>query len=170
MKNNMKTTDDQSELFIVVDKYDNVLGYRTRYECHHDKRLTHRSICIVLRNTHGDILLQKRSMSKDTWAGFYTVAASGHVTKGDSVEEAAERELFEEIGVRTPLTFQTKFYIETDEESEIVAVFTGNHDGPFTTHPEEVESVVFFRPDEIRHMQDKLTSTAVTCLHHLHIL
>ena len=31
--------DNQKELFIVVDKDDNVIEYRTRYDCHHDKSL-----------------------------------------------------------------------------------------------------------------------------------
>lgn len=166
----MKTTDDQSELFVVVDHDDNIVGYKTRAECHKDKSLTHRSVSVVLYNDEGKILLQKRSMTKDNWPGYYTVSVSGHVTKDHTVEENARREMEEEIGVKTDLTYKSKFYIEEPNESEIVSIFTGSSNGPFKPNKDEVEYVTFYTPEEINTMRGKFTSCAERTLEMLGIL
>src|SRR5437868_4093740 len=100
--------DDPKELFIVVDKDDNIINYRTRYECHHDKSLVHRAVGIIIFNDQNQILLQKRSMLKDTNPGKYTVSVSGHLTKGQTYEEAAMREMEEELGTQAKVTYVTK--------------------------------------------------------------
>lgn len=160
----MKTTDDQNEMFIVVDRDDNIVGYKTRAECHKDKSLTHRSISVVLYNDKGEILLQKRSMTKDNWPGYYTVSVSGHVSKNTTVEQAAYREMQEEIGIQTKLVYNSKFYIEEPNESEIVTVFTGESNGPFKTHKDEVEYVKFYTAAEADQLRAKMTSCAVKTL------
>src|SRR5258706_2215468 len=107
--------DDQKELFIVVDEDDTILEYRTRFDCHHDASLIHRAVGIILFNDKGQILLQKRSMKKDLNPGMFTISASGHVTKGQTYEEAAKRELEEELGIQTPLTFVKKFLTRNEQ-------------------------------------------------------
>ena len=101
--------DNQKELFIVVDKDDNVIEYRTRYDCHHDKSTFHRAIGVIIYNDENKIILQKRSMLKDLNPGKYTLSVSGHVTKGESYKEAAIREMQEEIGIQTSIKYVTKF-------------------------------------------------------------
>lgn len=96
--------DKQDELFVVVDKKDRIIGYRTRYECHHNKNLIHRAIGVVVFNKKGQILMQKRSRFKDLNPGLFTISASGHVTKGQTYYRAAQRELEEELGIKIPLT------------------------------------------------------------------
>ena len=162
--------DDQKELFVVVDKDDNIVDYRTRYDCHHDKSLIHRSIGVVLFNDKGEILLQKRSMLKDTHPGFYTLSVSGHVTKGQTYEEAALREMQEEIGIQTELTFAVKFLSELEIETEMDMIFTGKHNGPFRIAKDEVDEVQFFSKEEITKMQAKLTPAAKHALRELKIL
>src|SRR5579864_9272897 len=134
--------DDQKELFIVVDKDDTILAYRTRYECHHDKALIHRTIGIILYNHKGEILLQKRSMLKDLHPGKYSISVTGHVTKGQTGEEAAKRELEEELGVQTALTFIKKFIVSSDQESEMANLFKGHHSGPFYPAKDEVDNLL----------------------------
>lgn len=45
------------------------------------------------------LLLQKRSLSKQTFPGFWDVSVAGHVSYGESILEAALREVKEEIGL-----------------------------------------------------------------------
>src|SRR3989344_6886437 len=106
----MKTTDDQSEIFVVVDQNDKIIGYKTRKDCHSNKSLTHRGTGIVIFNDKGEILIQKRSTTKDTDPGYLSTSASGHLQKGETYKDAAEREMFEEIGIKTKLTFNSKFF------------------------------------------------------------
>lgn len=65
------TTDNQEEMFVVVDRDDTVVGYKTRYECHHDRSLIHRTVGALIFNDKGQILLQKRSMTKDMEPGLW---------------------------------------------------------------------------------------------------
>ena len=45
------------------------------------------------------LLLQKRSLTKETYPGFWDVSVAGHVTAGESILEGALREVKEEIGL-----------------------------------------------------------------------
>lgn len=46
-----------------------------------------------------DILLQKRSQRKESFPGCFDVSSAGHVSSGDTQDEAARRELWEELGI-----------------------------------------------------------------------
>lgn len=146
----VETTDNQNEVFIVVDKNDNILDYKTRYECHHDRSLLHRTVGVLIFNKHGHILLQKRSMTKDMEAGLWGISAAGHVARGQTDEEAVHRELREELGIDVPLIAFKKFIIENAQESERAALYKGESDGPFTPDPQEVAEIRFFDPREIK--------------------
>jgi len=45
------------------------------------------------------LLLQKRSLTKETFPGFWDVSVAGHVSAGESILEGAIREVKEEIGL-----------------------------------------------------------------------
>lgn len=45
------------------------------------------------------VLLQKRSMNKDTHPGYIDVSVAGHVRQGREFRDTAAKELFEEIGI-----------------------------------------------------------------------
>ena len=157
-------TDDQSELFVVVDKDDQVIGYRTRYDCHHDKSLIHRAVGIVITNDKGEILLQKRSQKKDTGKGLFDIASSGHVAKGESYREAAKRELKEELGVTASLTFVKKFLLHLPHETEFDEIFRAHHNGPFKVNKEEIDAVFFVKPSDITENKFKITKFAKKAL------
>lgn len=120
--------DDQNELFYLVDKDDRVLGSVTRRETNLDETKIHRAVQVVISNRQGKILLQRRSLKKDKLRGFWTVTASGHVTYGQTYTEAAERELQEEVGLITDLSFVTKVLTTFTDEQEYNAIFTGTSD------------------------------------------
>ena len=56
---------EQTEIFDIVDECDEVIGSASREEVHR-KGLKHRSVHLVF-NRKGEVLLQKRSMQKDTF-------------------------------------------------------------------------------------------------------
>lgn len=162
--------DDQQELFIVVNKQDKVLGFHTRYDCHHDKKLIHRAIGIVVFNDRGEVLLQKRSRLKDTYPGFYTMACSGHVNKGEAYKVAAKRELEEELGVKLPLTKKMKFLLEMLDETEMDCIFTARYNGPFYPNSLEVEDVKFVTKRELKKMKKLLTPFAKYTFERMNLL
>ena len=92
--------------------------------------------------------MQKRSKTKDLQPGLWAISVSGHVTKGQTYEEAAAREVQEELGVKLPIEFQKKFLLATDRETEMSAIFTVKSNGPFTPNPTEIDEVRFVSKNE----------------------
>ena len=90
---------EESEILDVVDADDRVVGAMERGELHR-KRLFHRSVHIFVLDEAGRIYLQRRSMNKEEHPGKWDSSASGHVASGESYQEAACRELEEEIGLQ----------------------------------------------------------------------
>lgn len=169
-----ETTDDQDEMFVVVDRNDNILGYKTRRECHHDPSLIHRTVGVIIYDGKGRVLLQKRSMTKDMEPGLWGISAAGHVTRGQTDDEAVRRELQEELGIDVPLTFVKKFITVNDQESERAALYRGVSDGPFRPEASEVSDIKFFEPREIKLLTASkslpMTKAAEQTLHEVGIL
>jgi len=148
--------DNQSELFFLVDENDNVLGSISRQEAHQSPDKIHRAVSVILTNEAGQILLQKRSLKKDTEPGKWTVTSSGHVTYPDSYEVSAERELQEEMGITTNLTFFAKSLMIGKSEKEIESIFIGHYEGtPENFDRDEVSEVKWVTKDELKEMEKK---------------
>ncbi|PIY69522.1 NUDIX hydrolase [Candidatus Roizmanbacteria bacterium CG_4_10_14_0_8_um_filter_39_9] len=161
----MQTTDDQKELFIVVDEQDNIKEFRTRGECHQNRNLIHRAVDVVLFNTKGEIAFQKRSMTKDTSPGFYSISASGHVSKGESYLQAAVREMEEEIGVRSiKLEYVATQLAESPKEKEMFMLFKGTYDGNFKINKDEVEGVYYFNKSQMAKIKKCITPCSLASL------
>ncbi len=112
--------DNQNELFYHVDDQDRVLGAVKRSEAHQSDKIIHRSVDILVFNDQSELLMQKRSSEKDTFPLFWTVSASGHVSYGQSYDEAAARELEEELGLNLPLERLYKIYVKEEREFNFI--------------------------------------------------
>ncbi|MCD6530350.1 NUDIX domain-containing protein [Candidatus Bathyarchaeota archaeon] len=130
------------EYLCLVDEEDNLIGRAARSECH-SKRLLHRSVYVFVVNSQGKLLLQKRSMNKDLYPGYYTGSATGHVDYGETYEEAAHRELKEELGIDGELVYLGKFRTSTREEEEISALYLLFSDEEPNFNREEVTECFF---------------------------
>ncbi len=65
----------------------------------HKKGLWHRTVHIWLINDNKEILLQKRSLNKESHPGLWDISCAGHVSSGETSHEAALKELEEELGI-----------------------------------------------------------------------
>lgn len=162
--------DKQDELFVVVDKNDKIIGYRTRFDCHHNKQLIHRTVGVVIFNDQGQPLLQKRSKNKDLYPGLYTISASGHVNKGETYLQAAKRELMEELGITATLKKRAKSLVELEQETEMGCLFSTTYNGPFYPEKDDIDEVKFVSPAELTRMQSQLTPFAITNFKQLGLL
>jgi isopentenyldiphosphate isomerase len=87
-----------SEYFDLYDRDGHVLGLvKPRDQVHRDGDW-HRSVALWIVRADGRLLLQRRSMAKDTWPGLLTASVSGHYAAGEHLEDVL-REAHEEIGV-----------------------------------------------------------------------
>lgn len=87
-----------SEILDVINEQDEVIGQAERDEVHRMGLLC-RLIYVCFYTPNGDIILQKRRLTKKNDPGKLTTAVSGHVAAGQTYLEAALRETFEETGM-----------------------------------------------------------------------
>ena len=139
-----------SEYFYIVDENDNIIGKATREECHSNPELIHRSVYIFILNRKGEVFIQKRSLKKDLYPGFYTASATGHVDYGEDYDEAARRELKEELGIEAPLQRLGKVKSFSKREREISMLYICRYDGPIKPNRKEITEGLFMSIEEIK--------------------
>ncbi len=129
------------ELFDVVDSNDNVVRVESRSVVHREK-LMHRAVHVFVFNSKGELYLQRRSMTKDTAPGKWVSSCSGHVDSGEVYDDAAPRELEEEIGLYDPQNLRRVFKEAPCKQTghEFVWVYTCESEGPFKLDPTEVSA------------------------------
>jgi isopentenyldiphosphate isomerase len=122
--------------------------------------LIHRATYILVFNHTGEIFVQKRTMSKDIYPGFFDVATGGVVLAGESYELSAKRELAEELGVaNVELAAHFDFFHEDADNRVWGRVFSCTTDGPFILQEEEVEDGFFMGVKQVLTMNEKESFT-----------
>jgi isopentenyldiphosphate isomerase len=147
------------ELLEIIDEEGNVLGLAPRSEIHGNPTLLHRVVHVLVFNSGGNLLLQKRSMRKDVAPGRWDTSVGGHVAPGEDLAEAARREMMEELAIPERLEFLYSYRHSNPYESELVHTFSCRHDGDFTFDREEIDEVRFW---SIREILDIIWSDALS--------
>lgn len=131
------------ELVDVVDVDDRVLRQVTRAEMRRDN-LLHRAVYLLVFNGRGEILVHRRTMTKDVYPGFFDVTVGGVVDAGEDYATAARRELAEEVGI-TGVAIEPLFAVRyADVATQLIGrAFLARHDGPIRLQPEEVVWAAF---------------------------
>jgi isopentenyl-diphosphate Delta-isomerase len=147
-----KTTDNQNEIFDIVDVEDNVIGQAKRGEVHGNPKLIHRSVAIAVFNNKNELFLQQRSKTKDTDPLKWTISCSGHVETGKTYKDTANRELKEELGVNLEIFPLVKFLGITTIETEMIMVYKAFSDGSFVLNKEEIVQGKFFTRQKLNEL------------------
>lgn len=119
--------------------------------------LIHRGVFIFVEDPSGKILLQKRGPTMATYPGRWDLSAAGHVDEGEDYQQAAVRELKEELGI-SGIALQQIDAFRDDE------VYDGQHlrrfkraykvvipaSTPLTLNAEEVAEIMWLKPAEVR--------------------
>lgn len=128
---------------ILVDEHDNEIGRMEKLEAH-KKGMLHRAFSVLLMNSQGEMLIQKRASGKYHSAGLWSNACCSHPLGNDSIENEARKRLIEEMGIDTPLTFQYSFIYNVNLDNNLIEheldyVFLGTFDGAPTLNEEEAQ-------------------------------
>lgn len=141
---------------VLVDGDDKVLGLKEKYEAHHNPVALHRAVSVVIYDkNHKKILLQKRSSNKPTWPGCWSNTCCTHPLPEESYQDAAERRIWQEMGIKTPLKEAFSFiykakYDETWGEHELDHIFVGEYSGKVKPDPNEAEDFKWMKIDDLK--------------------
>jgi len=142
-----------TEYLYHVDEDDNVIGRATRREVR-TKHLFHRTSAIIVLNSKGEILVHKRTATKDIFPGYHDMMVGGTVDYGETYDEGARRETQEEIGVKNA-ELQFLFKHTVISERVIFQVYRLIYDGPIDIQKEEIEYARFMTIQELRQLMKK---------------
>jgi isopentenyldiphosphate isomerase len=143
------------EIITIVDVDNTIVGSAKRREMR-ARGLPHRASYILVFNSKGELFVQKRTMSKDIYPGYYDVATGGVVLADESYDLSAERELAEELGARnTSLTPHFDFKHEDEDNIVWGRLYTCTYDGEIIFQAEEVESGEFLTIDQVLELSRK---------------
>jgi 16S rRNA (adenine1518-N6/adenine1519-N6)-dimethyltransferase len=131
------------ERFPVVDENDRILRYAHRSEVH-GNNLRHRAVHILIFNHADQVYLQQRSRWKDRHPLKWDSSAAGHVGDGESYDEAAQRELQEELGATACLKRILKLPASPRTDHEFIWLYRGEISGGLKPNPMEIENGAFF--------------------------
>ncbi len=139
----------QNEIVVIVDEQNNVIGGQAR-SAMRMHGLIHRAAYILVFNSNGKIFVQKRTLRKDVYPGYYDVAAGGVVLHGETYEEAARRELLEELGIKEVSLTRLFDFFHAEENNRIWGrAYKCIYDGAMVLQEEEIESGLFLDIEEI---------------------
>ncbi len=145
---------DDTERVILVDENDEETGTMPKLEAHQAGKL-HRAFSVFIRNSAGEILLQKRADGKYHSSGLWTNTCCGHPRPGELTLDAAQRRLREEMGIDCALTEAGQLVYRADVqpglvEHELDHVFTGSFVGLPEPDRDEVSEWRWISPDALR--------------------
>jgi len=138
----------------VVDNEDHVVGVATIDRCLREG-LLHRAIAVLVKRKNGAVVLQQRSKDDSWHPGMWTISCTGHVRTGESYQQAAIRELSEELGLMSKVEEFRKFLLPPISsngltELESITLFTTFTDAPLTIDAVELESALEVKAPELR--------------------
>ena len=143
-------SDPGQELVDLLDSDGRVVGVATRREIR-SRRLPHRCTYLLVFGPNGDLLIHRRTTTKDVFPGFWDVAVGGVVASGEDWDAGVRREAEEELGVEVEPTFLFEFRFQDDRTIAFGRVFRAIHPGPFQLQASEVAEAVFV---PVQHLPD----------------
>nr|WP_129952318.1 NUDIX hydrolase YfcD [Rahnella sp. RFA10(1/100)] len=128
--------------------------------------LRHRASYIVVHDGMGNILVQRRTETKDFYPGWLDATAGGVVQSGENILDSARREAEEELGIAgVPFAEHGQFYFEEENKCRVWgALFSCVSHGPFALQEEEIDAVRWMTPEEITARCDEFTPDSLKAL------
>ena len=142
-----------NEELILVDLNDIVIGKGEKIWVHLNGKL-HRAFSVFI--VSGDkMLLQKRSKDKYHSGGMWANACCSHPRYGENLEEAVNRRLMEELGIKTVAREAFYFIYRTSYENGLTEfeydhVFIGNYFGDIKPSSQEIDDVKWINIKELK--------------------
>jgi isopentenyldiphosphate isomerase len=147
---------DSEERLEIVNYKGEVIGHALRSEIHGNPSMIHRVVHVLVLNSKGEVLLQKRSQNKDVAPGKWDTSVGGHVGIGESLVSSSLREMHEELGVEGYEPEYLYSYTHSNAyETELVTTYRCLIEEGFSFDKEEIDEIRFWNVDVIRGVMGK---------------
>jgi len=135
-----------------VDENDEVIRKVSRTELN-ENLLLHRESCILVLNSKNEILITKRTMSKNIYPGLLEIGQGGLTDVDESYDSCAKRELEEETGIKdTELKFIFDFRWKGEHNNAFIKIYKCVYDGEITPQLEEISDYFFISFEKLDKM------------------
>jgi isopentenyl-diphosphate Delta-isomerase len=148
----------EAHLVQLVDEAGRTVGTCRVDEAHQPPGRLHRAFSVLLLDSAGRILLQQRAATKTRFPLAWANTCCGHPAPGQSVPDAANRRLGEELGVGQVTLTEIGVYVyqagdpttgRVEYEYDHVLRGELSPDVPVRLDPDEVAAVRWVTPDEL---------------------
>ncbi len=141
-------------LLILVDENDKMIGSGEKLWVH-EQALLHRAFSIFVFNDEGQMLIQRRALSKYHSGGLWTNACCSHPIADEELEFTLHDRLQDEIGLDCDLTFQFKFIYKAAFENgltehELDYVYFGKTYQQPILNPEEADAFRWIEVEDLK--------------------
>lgn len=137
-----------------MDDDDRVIGFQSKADCHDREGLLHRAFSLFVFNDKGEVLLQQRAANKRLWPLYWSNSCCSHPRRGEEMEQAVDRRLYQELRIRSELCFLYKFqyaasYGEAGSERELCWVYIGSTGDQVRANATEIAEWRYVSPDQL---------------------
>lgn len=156
----IKTTDRvvsfDSEELILVDGDDREVGFASKGQCHDAEGMLHRAFSVFVFNSTGELLLQQRSETKRLWPLYWANTCCSHPRRGETMDEATQRRMEQELGFSCRVEFLYKFeyhaaFEQLGSEHELCWVYAGVSEPDVKPNRQEVAATRWVSALDIEH-------------------
>ncbi len=142
------------ETVILVDRKDNSTGTEEKMKAH-EEGVLHRAFSVLVFNKDGELLIQRRALTKYHSPGMWSNTCCSHPRPGEKTIDAAHRRLKEEMGFDCELKEAFSFVYRAGfgnglTEHEYDHVFIGRYDGEIRPSPEEVSEYRWISIEQLK--------------------
>ena len=115
----------------------------------------HLAVHICILNSKNQLLIQQRQPFKKGWSNLWDLSVGGSAVAGDTSANAAERELFEELGLKVDLSNTRPFFTINFEDGfdDYYILEMDVELSELTLQEEEVQKVRWADKEEVMEMQ-----------------
>ena len=138
---------------VLVNKKDQEIGTMEKIEAH-QKGLLHRAFSVFILNSKGEMLIHRRALGKYHSPGLWTNTCCSHPRPNETVLDAANRRLDEEMGMGESLSEVVSFVYHHKFDNGLVEhefdhILTGISDALPSINEDEVDSYKYMGIEEL---------------------
>jgi len=138
-----------TELMEVIDDNLNVLRIAPREEII-EKNFKHKGAIVIVKDSKNRFYLHQRKHTKEIYPLKWAVGAGGGVKVNESFEQAAKRELKEELNIESDIKFLFDFEYKSEIDDYKAKIYITDYDGEIRLNMDECEQGKWVSLDELK--------------------